>query len=80
MKIRRIYCGDKDRFHNIVFSDGFNVIQADITDRRDKKKDTHNLGKTLLIHLIDFLISLFQKAVFREVLRALNSLPFCKIE
>jgi len=24
--------------------------------------------------------SLFQKAVFREVLRALNSLPFCKIE
>jgi len=27
-----------------------------------------------------FPISLFQKAVFREVLRALNSLPFCKIE
>jgi len=25
-------------------------------------------------------LSLFQKAVFREVLRALNSLPFCKIE
>ncbi len=32
------------------------MIQADITDRSDEKKDTHNLGKTLLIHLIDFLM------------------------
>jgi uncharacterized protein YydD (DUF2326 family) len=56
MKIRRIYCSNKDRFHNTIFVDGFNVIQADITDRSDKKKDTHNLGKTLLIHLIDFLM------------------------
>jgi len=30
--------------------------------------------------IIILLDSLFQKAVFREVLRALNSLPFCKIE
>jgi len=46
--------------------------------------------KNVLIHshifsfslksLKKLLISLFQKAVFREVLRALNSLPFCKIE
>ena len=56
MKIRRIYCNDEDRFHNIVFADGLNVIQADITDRSNEKKDTHNLGKTLLIHLIDFLM------------------------
>ncbi len=56
MKIRRIYCSDGGRFHNIVFADGLNVIQAEITDRADKKKDTHNLGKTLLIHLIDFLM------------------------
>jgi uncharacterized protein YydD (DUF2326 family) len=40
----------------MVFVDGFNVIQAEITDRSDEKKDTHNLGKTLLIHLIDFLM------------------------
>jgi len=56
MKIQRIYCNDEDRFHNILFVDGMNVIQADITDRSNKKKDTHNLGKTLLIHLIDFLM------------------------
>lgn len=56
MKIRRIYCSDESRFHNIAFADGFNVIQADITDRSNKQKDTHNLGKTLLIHLIDFLL------------------------
>ncbi len=56
MKIRRIYCSDEGRFHNMVFVDGFNVIQAEITDRSDEKKDTHNLGKTLLIHLIDFLM------------------------
>lgn len=56
MKIRRIYCSDEGRFHNVVFVDGFNVIQAEITDRSNEKKDTHNLGKTLLIHLIDFLM------------------------
>ena len=56
MKILRIYCGDENQFHNTVFHDGFNVIQAEITDRSKKKKDTHNLGKTLLIHLIDFLM------------------------
>jgi uncharacterized protein YydD (DUF2326 family) len=56
MKIRRIYCGDDTRFHNIQFNVGFNVILAEITQRLDKKKDTHNLGKTLLIHLIDFLM------------------------
>ena len=56
MKIRRIYCSDKDRFHNIVFADDFNVILAEITDRSNEQKDTHCLGKTLLIHLIDFLM------------------------
>lgn len=56
MKIRRIYCNDEVRFHNIVFAEGFNVIQAEIKDRSDEKKDTHNLGKTLFIHLIDFLM------------------------
>jgi uncharacterized protein YydD (DUF2326 family) len=56
MKIRRIYCNDNTRFHNIKFTDGLNVIQADIKDRLDNKKDTHNLGKTLLIQLIDFLM------------------------
>ena len=56
MKIRRIYCSDESQFHNMVFVDGFNVIQAEITDRSDEKKDTHNLGKTLLINLIDFLM------------------------
>lgn len=56
MKIRRIYCSHEDRFHNMVLDEGFNVIEAEITDRSDEKKDTHNLGKTLLIHLIDFLM------------------------
>jgi uncharacterized protein YydD (DUF2326 family) len=56
MKIRRIYCSNEGCFHNTIFFDGFNVIQADITDRSDNKKNTHNLGKTLLIHLIDFLM------------------------
>lgn len=56
MKIRRIYCNNESRFHNMVFTDGFNVIQAEITDRLETKKDTHNLGKTLLIDLIDFLM------------------------
>lgn len=56
MRIRRIFCSQEERFHNLLFGGKLNVIQAEITDRSETKKDTHNLGKTLLIHLIDFLM------------------------
>ena len=56
MKFCKIYSNKDDQFHNIEFEEGLNVILAKITDKSKADKDTHNLGKTLLIRLIDFLL------------------------
>lgn len=39
----------------IVFNSGFNVIYGDIEDKEGEENE-HNLGKTSLVHLIDFLL------------------------
>ncbi len=52
MKISKIY--SNKNFKNIEFNDKFNAIVAFIES--DKKEDTHNLGKTSLIRVIDFLL------------------------
>lgn len=54
MKLSRIYSNRADIFRPITFNGGFNVIYARVTKPKDSDKDSHNLGKTLLIHLIDF--------------------------
>jgi len=56
MKICRIYSDDESKFHNIKFNEGLNVIQASITDYASKTKVVHNLGKSRLVELIDFLL------------------------
>jgi uncharacterized protein YydD (DUF2326 family) len=53
MKLVKIYANKN--FKNIEFNAGFNVVLATIFDK-DKKKDTHNLGKTSLIHVINFIL------------------------
>lgn len=59
MKISKIY--SNKNFKNIEFNDKFNAIVAFIES--DKKEDTHNLGKTSLIRVIDFLLlSSFDKS------------------
>jgi len=52
MKISRVY--SNKYFKNIEFNEKFNAIVAFIES--DKKEDTHNLGKTSLISVIDFLL------------------------
>lgn len=54
MKPVKIYANKP--FKGIRFESGFNVILGEPREKRDNKKDTHNLGKTLLIHVIDFLL------------------------
>lgn len=54
MKLSKIY--SNKQFKNIEFNNDFNVIIGRITDRSKREKDTHNLGKTLLISIIDFLL------------------------
>jgi len=54
MKISKIYANKQ--FKNIEFNKDFNVIIGRIFDKLETKKDTHNLGKTALISVIDFLL------------------------
>lgn len=53
MKLVRIF--SNKNFKNVSFSPHFNVVLATIYDK-STKKDTHNLGKTSLIHVIDFVL------------------------
>ncbi|MEY3444583.1 MAG: hypothetical protein RLZZ519_2864 [Bacteroidota bacterium] len=53
MKLVQIFANKN--FKRVLFRNGFNVVLANITDHSEKK-DTHNLGKTSLIHVIDFLL------------------------
>jgi uncharacterized protein YydD (DUF2326 family) len=54
MKISKIYSND-NRFEDIVFNDGLNVVLGKILNREDLDSDSHNLGKSTLIELIDFM-------------------------
>lgn len=58
MKLSKIYSNVRS-FEPIVFNDGFNVIYADVENTIDEitgKVHEHNLGKTSLVYLIDFLL------------------------
>ena len=56
MKLSRIYTNKPGLFLPITFNSGLNVVHAKVRLPEDSTKDSHNLGKTLLIHLIDFLL------------------------
>ena len=54
MKLSKIY-SNSSIFKKIEFNDGLNLIVGKIKEE-NIDKDTHNLGKTSLVHLIDFLL------------------------
>ncbi len=54
MKLSKLYTNQAN-FKNIKFNTGFNVIFADVKTK-DNTKHNHNLGKTFLIDIIDFLL------------------------
>jgi len=61
MQISRIYCNKPEVFSPINFNcateaDRLNVVLGEVRHPKDQRKDSHNLGKTTLIHLIDFLL------------------------
>lgn len=61
MQISRIYSNKDELFHPIDFNfgphgDRLSVIFGDVKKPKDKKRDSHNLGKTTLLHLIEFLM------------------------
>jgi len=54
MKLCKIY--SNKAFHDVSFSNGLNVIIGSMSNRNDHEKDAHNLGKSLLLEVIDFLL------------------------
>ena len=54
MKLSKIYC-NISTFKEVKFNDNFNIILGDIVDQSNLNRDSHNLGKSKLIDLIDFM-------------------------
>ncbi|TAF13969.1 MAG: DUF2326 domain-containing protein [Alphaproteobacteria bacterium] len=54
MKLSCLYSNKPDIFSPIRFRDGLNVVLAHIRHPKDESKLGHNLGKTLLIEILDF--------------------------
>jgi len=54
MKLSRIY--SNKLFHNVEFNEGLNIIIGKISDRSNSDLDNHNIGKSLLLEVIDFLL------------------------
>ena len=55
MKLSKLYSNNKDIFKPIIFNEGFNVVYGDIRHPENYELDTHNLGKTTLAKLLDFM-------------------------
>jgi len=54
MRLSRLYSNRPERFAPVVFARGLNVVFAEIRRPENRRKDTHNLGKTTLGRIIDF--------------------------
>lgn len=55
MRLSRLYSND-NRFHNMTFNNGLNVVLGKVTKRDEVQKDSHNLGKSTLIDVLDFML------------------------
>ncbi|MBB3454400.1 uncharacterized protein YydD (DUF2326 family) [Rhizobium sp. BK313] len=61
MQLSRLYSNLPDILSPIGFNHGananrLNIVLGEVKHPRDQKKDSHNLGKTILLQLIDFLM------------------------
>lgn len=64
MKLSKLYSNKPDVFEPIEFNSGLNVVLGEIRLPENKKKDTHNLGKTTLGSLIDYCLLSTRDAKF----------------
>lgn len=55
MKLSQLY-SNKDTFKHIIFNKGINVVLGKVTKKYDLAKDSHNLGKSTLISVLDFML------------------------
>jgi uncharacterized protein YydD (DUF2326 family) len=54
MKLSKLYSDRPDKFAAVDFVSGLNVVLAEIRLPENRRKDTHNLGKTTLGRMLDF--------------------------
>jgi uncharacterized protein YydD (DUF2326 family) len=54
MKLSKLYSDKPELFASVDFNSGLNVVIAEIRLPENKKKDTHNLGKTTLGRILDY--------------------------
>lgn len=66
MKLSQLYANKL--FKNIRFNESLNLILAKVTKKIDLNKDSHNLGKTTLITVIDFMLlkELSEEHIFKK--------------
>ena len=55
MKLSKLYSNDS-RFHNMTFNSELNVVLGKVVHRDEEQKDSHNLGKSTLVDLLDFMM------------------------
>lgn len=61
MQLSRLYSNLPDILSPVAFNHGadanrLNVVLGEVKHPKDRRKDSHNLGKTTLLHLIDFMM------------------------
>ncbi len=56
MKLSKLYSNLPNLFAPIDFQDGLNVVLAEIRLPENKTKDTHNLGKSILGKILNFML------------------------
>ena len=54
MRLSKFYSNSPDLFAAVDFASGLNVVMAEIRLPENRKRDTHNLGKTTLGRMLDF--------------------------
>jgi uncharacterized protein YydD (DUF2326 family) len=67
MKLSKLY-SNKETFKEVKFNDGFNIIIGKVDNVDDSKSNTHNLGKTFLIYVIDFMLlkKIDKRSIFKK--------------
>lgn len=80
MKLSKLYCNDT-RFKTVYFSNGLNLVLGKISDTENLNRDSHNLGKSRLIELIDFmLLKKLKKGNFLKHKEFINHIFFLEIQ
>ena len=78
MKLSKIYTNSPRHFHPIRFNRGLNVVLGKITKPEDENRDSHNLGKSLLIDVIDFCLlkGVTSNHFTKKLLASLDNIDF----